>query len=88
MAASETAQCILLRTMLCFATGSMVSRSGQYMGVSEPLTRFGHPALHMDGRPLELAISQGGGACGVWVERNGQPTIELAGLETVSRKHE
>jgi len=42
----------------------------------------------MDGRPLDLAISQGGGACGVWVERDGQHTVELIGEETVSRKHE
>lgn len=62
---------------------------GHYIeGAAEQVAQFYHPALHMDGRPLELAISQGGGTCGVWVERDGQPTIEMAGEETVSRKHE
>jgi ectoine hydroxylase-related dioxygenase (phytanoyl-CoA dioxygenase family) len=62
---------------------------GHYIeGAAEQVAQFYHPALRMDGRPLELAISQGGGACGVWVERDGQPTVELVGQETVSRKHE
>jgi hypothetical protein len=42
----------------------------------------------MDGTPLELDVSQSGGACGVWVERDGQPVAELVGQELVSRKHE
>jgi ectoine hydroxylase-related dioxygenase (phytanoyl-CoA dioxygenase family) len=62
---------------------------GHYIeGAAEQVAQFYHPALRMDGRPLELAISQGGGACGVWVERDGQQMIELAGQETISRKHE
>jgi ectoine hydroxylase-related dioxygenase (phytanoyl-CoA dioxygenase family) len=62
---------------------------GHYIeGAAEQVAQFYHPALRMDGRPLELAISQGGGACGVWVERDGQPQIELAGYEGVTRKHE
>lgn len=62
---------------------------GHYIeGAAEQVAQFYHPALRMDGRPLELEVSQGGGACGVWVERDGQPQIELAGREGVSRKHE
>ncbi len=62
---------------------------GHYIeGAAEQVAQFYHPALRMDGRPLELAVSQGGGACGVWVERDGQPAIELAGEELVVRKHE
>jgi phytanoyl-CoA hydroxylase len=62
---------------------------GHYIeGAAEQVAQFYHPALRMDGRPLELAISQGGGACGVWVERDGKQMIELARQETVSRKHE
>lgn len=62
---------------------------GHYIeGAAEQVAQFYHPALRMDGRPLELAVSQGGGACGVWVERDGQPQIELAGHEGVTRKHE
>jgi ectoine hydroxylase-related dioxygenase (phytanoyl-CoA dioxygenase family) len=62
---------------------------GHYIeGSAEQVGNFYHPALRMDGQPLELAISQGGGACGVWAERDGEQAIELAGQETVSRKHE
>jgi phytanoyl-CoA hydroxylase len=62
---------------------------GHYIeGAAEQVAQFYHPALRMDGRPLELAVSQGGGACGMWVERDGEQRIELAGQETVSRKHE
>jgi len=62
---------------------------GHYIeGAAEQVAQFYQPALRMDGRPLELAISQGGGACGVWVERDGQQLVELTGAETVSRKHE
>ena len=62
---------------------------GHYIeGAAEQVAQFYHPALRMDGQPLELAVSQGGGACGVWVERDGVPAIEVAGRETVIRKHE
>ena len=62
---------------------------GHYIeGSAEQVAQFYHPALRMDGRPLELAVSQGGGACGVWVERDGLQMVELVGQETVSRKHE
>ena len=62
---------------------------GHYIeGAAEQVAHFYHPALRMNGQPLELDISQGGGACGVWAERDGQQLIELAGQETASRKHE
>jgi phytanoyl-CoA hydroxylase len=62
---------------------------GHYIeGVAEQVADFFHPALRMDGTPLELATSQGGGACGVWVERDGAPVVELTGQEGVVRKHE
>jgi ectoine hydroxylase-related dioxygenase (phytanoyl-CoA dioxygenase family) len=62
---------------------------GHYIeGAAEQVAQFYHPALRMDGRPLELTVSQGGGACGVWVERDGQQMVELVGQETISRKHE
>ena len=62
---------------------------GHYIdGSAEQVATFYHPALRMDGTPLKLKESGSGGACGVWVERNGEPEVELVGLETVSRKHE
>ncbi len=62
---------------------------GNYIeGAAEQVAEFYHPALRMDGTPLELAISQGGGACGVWVEHDGRHVVEMAGHEGVVRKHE
>jgi hypothetical protein len=57
-------------------------------GSAEQVARFYHPALRMDERPLELAISQGGGSCGVWVERDGRQVVEMTGQERMARKHE
>jgi hypothetical protein len=42
----------------------------------------------MDGTPLELATSEQGGACGVWVERDGVSVVEMIGREAIVRKHE
>lgn len=62
---------------------------GHYIdGAAEQVARFYHPALHMDGTPLALGESGAGGLCGVWVERDGRLVVELAGEETISRKHE
>lgn len=62
---------------------------GHYIeGQAETVAQFYHPALRMDGTTLELAVARGGGACGVWAERDGAPVIELVGAETVVRKHE
>lgn len=62
---------------------------GHYIeGDAQQVAQFYHPALRMDGTPLELDVSQGGGSCGVWVERDGQQVVELKGQEAVSRKHE
>jgi phytanoyl-CoA hydroxylase len=62
---------------------------GHYIdGAAEQVATFYHPALRMDGTPLELMESGAGGACGIWVEHNGRPMVEMAGSEAVSRKHE
>jgi ectoine hydroxylase-related dioxygenase (phytanoyl-CoA dioxygenase family) len=47
------------------------------MGDSQKVGEFYHPALHMDGSPVELEISVGGSACGVWVEHDGTPVLEM-----------
>lgn len=36
-----------------------------------------HPVLRMDGTEVHLANSPEGGPCGVWVDRDGRPVIEL-----------
>ena len=62
---------------------------GHYIdGAAEQVATYYHPALRMDGTPLELKESVGGGACGVWVEQDGEPSVAMVGQETVSRKHE
>jgi hypothetical protein len=62
---------------------------GHYIeGSAEQVGTFYHPALRMDGSPLTLDVSQGGGACGVWVERDGATVVEMVGEETIARKHE
>jgi ectoine hydroxylase-related dioxygenase (phytanoyl-CoA dioxygenase family) len=59
---------------------------GHYIeSAAEQVAQFYHPALRMDGRPLELAVSQGGGACGVWVDREGVASPELSGFEMVEK---
>jgi hypothetical protein len=62
---------------------------GHYIeGQAEQVAQFYHPALRMNGEALELATSQGGGSCGVWVDHAGQAVIEMTGIEAVTRKHE
>lgn len=72
-------------------TGDRFRRAliGHYIdGAAEQVAQFYHPALRMNGQPLELAVSPGGGACGVWVEHDGHLVAELVGQQTVTRKHE
>jgi ectoine hydroxylase-related dioxygenase (phytanoyl-CoA dioxygenase family) len=47
-----------------------------------------HPALRMDGSVVELDVSEGGGACGEWVERDGVPVVATTGTHTITRRHE
>ncbi len=62
---------------------------GHYIeGAAEQVAQFYHPALRMDGTPLTLEESQGGGACGMWVEREGGQVVEMIGQEAIVRKHE
>ena len=62
---------------------------GHYIeGNAEQVSQFYNPALRMDGTPLELEVSAGGGTCGVWVDQEGEQIIEMVGQETVVRKHE
>jgi hypothetical protein len=57
---------------------------GHYIvGEAEKVAQFYHPVLRMDGSAVELGKSEGGGACGVWVERDGQPVIEMQGISGI-----
>jgi len=52
---------------------------GHYVaGDAQEVAQWFHPALRMDGSVVELDTSEGGGTCGVWVEQDGSPVIEMA----------
>jgi phytanoyl-CoA hydroxylase len=83
-----------------FFTGSLVHGSlpnthpdrfrraliGHYIqGDARQVAAYYHPALRMDGTPLSLDVSDGGGECGQWTDDG---AIALTGRHTVSRKHE
>jgi phytanoyl-CoA hydroxylase len=58
---------------------------GHYLHAdARQVAEYYHPALRMDGTPLELAVSEGGGPCGEWTEAG----IAMTGTHTISRKHE
>jgi len=83
-----------------FFTGSLVHGSlpngsterfrraliGHYIqGDARQVAAYYHPALRMDGTPLPLEVSDGGGACGQWTDDG---AIALTGQESLVRKHE
>jgi phytanoyl-CoA hydroxylase len=52
---------------------------GHYVvGEAQQVARFYHPVLRMDGTEVTLDVSEAGGPCGVWTERDGRPVVELA----------
>jgi len=62
---------------------------GHYLQAdARQVAEYYHPALRMDGTPLRLAVSEGGGPCGEWTDRDGVPTVVMSGRHTVTRKHE
>jgi phytanoyl-CoA hydroxylase len=46
-------------------------------GDAQQVGSWYHPALHMDGTPLELETSPGATKCGEWVDVDGQNVIEV-----------
>lgn len=57
-------------------------------GDSEKVSRWYNPVLRMDGSPVAVEHSDRGGQCGVWVNKNGEPAIEVSGYEVVEKKTE
>lgn len=55
---------------------------GHYIeGDAAQVASFYHPVLRMDGSPVEIATSPDGTQCGVWVEKDGTPVIEVTALQ-------
>jgi len=51
---------------------------GHYIaGEAEKVAKYYHPVLRLDGSEITLDISEGGSQCGVWVEKDGQPVVEM-----------
>lgn len=51
---------------------------GHYVvGEAKKVSQYYHPALRMDGSVATLDFSEGGSECGVWVEQDGMPVVEL-----------
>lgn len=51
---------------------------GHYVaGEAHQVGQYYHPVLRMDGSEVSLAVSPGGGPCGEWAERGGQPLLEM-----------
>lgn len=51
---------------------------GHYIvGEAEKVGQYYHPVLRMDGTQVEFGISEGGGPCGTWVEKDGTPVVEM-----------
>jgi phytanoyl-CoA hydroxylase len=62
---------------------------GHYIGGdAAQVAQFFHPALRMDGTQVELGTSEGGGSCGIWVDQEGEPVIEMAGIEAGASRTE
>jgi ectoine hydroxylase-related dioxygenase (phytanoyl-CoA dioxygenase family) len=62
---------------------------GHYIdGAAEEVGQYYQPALRMDGSVIELGIGEGASQCGIWVNEDGTPMIEMAGVEATRRKHE
>lgn len=58
---------------------------GHYIsGNAEQVTAFMNPVLRMDGTVVTLKVTEPGGPCGVWVDKDGQPVIEMSGIETTT----
>ncbi|MEZ4709448.1 MAG: phytanoyl-CoA dioxygenase family protein [Caldilineaceae bacterium] len=51
---------------------------GHYIvGEAEKVAKYYHPVLRMDGSEVELGVSERGGPCGVWVNQEGEPAVEM-----------
>ncbi|MCY4147543.1 MAG: phytanoyl-CoA dioxygenase family protein [Chloroflexi bacterium] len=53
---------------------------GHYIdGDALQVAKYYHPVLRFAGGTADLAVSEGGGKCGVWVDQNGREVLEMTG---------
>lgn len=56
---------------------------GHYIdGNAEMVSKWYKPAYKLDGTEVILKDSEWGGRCGVWVDKDGNPEVEIVGTET------
>jgi ectoine hydroxylase-related dioxygenase (phytanoyl-CoA dioxygenase family) len=59
---------------------------GHYIvGEAQQVYEWYHPVLQMNGRPVELGVSEVGGTCGTWVDEAGEAELEMQ-VEVVNQK--
>jgi phytanoyl-CoA hydroxylase len=59
---------------------------GHYVAAeAEKVAKFYHPILRMDGTEVDLGISERGGPCGIWVDHEGEPVVEMVDRATRPR---
>lgn len=46
-------------------------------GDAQKIARFYKPVLQLDGTEVKLEISEGGDKCGVWIDEDGTPVVEM-----------
>lgn len=81
----EPGDVLFFNGSLIHGSGPNVSRDrfrraliGHYVvGEAEKVSKYYHPVLRMNGTEVPLGISEGGGKCGKWVERDGRAVVEL-----------
>lgn len=62
---------------------------GHYIaGDAREVWKWYHPALRMDGTVVDLNVSESGGTCGIWVDQDGKPILEMAGYEDLAKQTE
>jgi len=58
------------------------------VGDAQKVGEYYHPVLRMDGSEVELGVSEGADRCGVWVDQQGAPVIEMLEIQRLQREHE
>ncbi|MBC8160199.1 MAG: phytanoyl-CoA dioxygenase family protein [Roseiflexaceae bacterium] len=55
---------------------------------ADKVANWYHPVLRLDGSEVTVDASENGTRCGVWIEQNGQPAIEVNAYEVIGKGRE